>query len=393
MSASGDSFWPRERIAVLAHFAVLGIVCSAWVSSIDDLKVLLGATDTQLGLLLFSGPVGNLVSFTFASRLITRLGSARSLKMACACYLAGALFLACDYAFRAPYALWCFSIAWIGMTGNIFNISVNTQAGIVEKRSGRQIMSTFHAMFSVAMLIGSLVTLAASALALPVAWRFIFAAALSVAAHLAFRSALPGGDAVARGPGERRGYRPDRALLALGFSAMVIMGCEGSMGNWVCVYYRDSLGAEGGYTKLGFCAVMAMMTFGRLVTDRLVNRFTSRVVFHVYSVLVASGLGLALSSPFLGIGGAALLAVATVGYGIAGYGISGLVPILYSKGNRAKCMPPAAALTFIGSMGFCGYFLCSPLIGRLADLTNLSVALGVFAVLILLCLLVNPDAE
>ena len=44
-------------------------------------------------------------------------------------------------------------------------------------------------------------------------------------------------------------------------------------------------------------------------------------------------------------------------------------------------------------MGFCGYFLCSPLIGRLADLTSLSVALGVFAALILLCLLVNPDAE
>ena len=385
--------WPRERVAVAAYFAMLGIVCSAWASSIDDLKMLLGATDTQLGFLLFSGPVGNLVSFTFASRFITRFGSARSLRIACTCYLAGATLLACDFLFRAPFALWCFSVAWFGMTGNIFNISVNTQAGIVEKRVGRQIMNTFHAMFSMAMLAGSLVTLAASAFALPVGWRFLLAVALSVAAHLAFMRELPGGDAVVREPGERKRYRPDRALVALGIAAMVIMGCEGSIGDWVCVYYRDSLGAVGGSIKWGFCAVMAMMAFGRLVTDGLVNRFSSRAVFRVYSVLVASGLGLALSSPYMGVGGTSLLAVATVGYGIAGYGISGLVPILYSKGNRAKCMPPAAALTFIGSMGFGGYFLGPPLIGRLADLTSLSAALGVFAVLILLCLFINPDAD
>ena len=71
--------WSRERVAVAAYFAVLGLVCATWASSIDDMKLLLGLNDAQQGWLLFSGPLRNLVSYTFASALVTRLGSRRSL--------------------------------------------------------------------------------------------------------------------------------------------------------------------------------------------------------------------------------------------------------------------------------------------------------------------------
>ena len=54
--------WSRERIAVAAYFAVLGVICATWASSIDDMKLLLGLNQAQQGWLLLSGPVGNLVS-------------------------------------------------------------------------------------------------------------------------------------------------------------------------------------------------------------------------------------------------------------------------------------------------------------------------------------------
>ena len=37
--------WSRERIAVAAYFAVLGVICATWASSIDDMKLLLGLND------------------------------------------------------------------------------------------------------------------------------------------------------------------------------------------------------------------------------------------------------------------------------------------------------------------------------------------------------------
>ena len=56
-------------------------------------------------------------------------------------------------------------------------------------------------------------------------------------------------------------------------------------------------------------------------------------------------------------------------------------------------MPPASAITFVGTMGFLGYFAGPPLIGHLAKWFNLSIALGLFGVLILFCLLLDPDKD
>ena len=171
------------------------------------------------------------------------------------------------------------------------------------------------------------------------------------------------------------------------------MGCEGSINNWVNVFYRETLAAPDGRVKWGFCAVCAMMTFGRLVTDRFVNRFGGARILRVYCVFVTVGLAIALLSPFTGLSGLPLHLLATIGYAIAGFGISALVPILYSKANKTKSMPTASALTFVTSMGFLGSFMGPPHIGHIAQATFLSLALGVFALLILVCLFLRFDND
>lgn len=92
----------KARVAVAGYFAILGFVCSAWVSSIDDLKVLLGLDASALGLLLMAGPCGNLVSFTFASALFARIGSRRGLILAVTLYLLAGLGIAASFLLRAP---------------------------------------------------------------------------------------------------------------------------------------------------------------------------------------------------------------------------------------------------------------------------------------------------
>ena len=254
--------WSRERVAVAAYFAVLGLVCATWASSIDDMKLLLGLNEAEQGWLLFSGPIGNLVSFTFASALVTRIGSRRSLLLATCVYFASALGIAACFICRAPVPLWCVAIASLGGTGNLFNISVNTQGGIVERKAGRTIMNSFHAMFSVMCLVAGLLALVASNVGLPPGWRLMGVLAVAVVAHLVFLPSLPKDNDVAKkakGEGMRR---PDMALFLLGLAALVIMGCEGSINDWVGVFYRDALSAPDGRVKWGFCAVAATMTIG-----------------------------------------------------------------------------------------------------------------------------------
>ena len=385
--------WTRERVSVAAYFAVLGIVCATWASSIDDMKLLLGLDDAQQGWLLFSGPMGSLVSLLCASAIVTRLGSRRSLIMAVTAYLFVALGMAACFFWRAPVPCWCAAIALLGCVGTIFNISVNTQGGIVERKAGRTIMNSFHAMFSLLSLLGGLLALFAAAAHIPVAYRFFGVLAFSAVVHIVFFSWLPKENDIAKKEKGNGLRRPDGALFFIGVAALVIMGCEGSINGWVGVFYRETLAAPDSRVKWGFCAVCAMMTFGRFVTDRFVNHFGGARILRVYCVFVTAGLALALTSPFTGLSGLPLHLLATLGYAIAGFGISALVPILYSKANKTKSMPAASAITFVGSMGFLGSFMGPPLIGHVAKATCLSLALGVFAVLILVCLFLRFDND
>jgi hypothetical protein len=56
-------------------------------------------------------------------------------------------------------------------------------------------------------------------------------------------------------------------------------------------------------------------------------------------------------------------------------------------------MPAASAVTFVGSMGFLGYFMGPPMIGHVAHATSLSISLGIFAVLILACLFLRLEDD
>lgn len=387
--------WSRERLSVCAYFALLGLVCSAWTSSIDDLKALLDLTDERLGLLLMSGPVGNLISFTFASSLVNRLGSRRSVLLMQPIYLLAASLLAACFVFRLPFACWCLGLALFGGSGNILNIGINTQAGIVERMSGRNIMSSFHAGFSLFVLVGAVLTFLFTLAHLSVQSRMAFVLVVALLVHLVALRGLPHVPDAAPAAQQKGGFRlPDRPLFAIGLAAIVIMGCEGAVNEWVNVFYTKSLTPElEDFRKIGLLAFAVAMFAGRSVGNALLDRFSTTSVFRLYISLTGFGMGLSLLSPFLGVSAVSFLVVATCGFALAGLGLSGLVPILYSRANRTKAMSPASAMTFVGSMGFLGYFFGPPLIGFLSEHTNLSVALAPFAVLILACLFLRLGGE
>ena len=374
----------RERTAVAAHFALLGLVCATWGSSIDDAKLLLGLDERKLGWLLFSGPAGCLASFAFASALTAKFGSRSCLILSTILYLASTAGGMVCFLSRASFPFWCATTACLAATGNLFNISMNTQAGIVERRAGRTIMGSFHAIFSLMCLVASVGAVSASYLGVPPECRLS-----GVMDDLARKRQEVAGSAMEKS--QDRGKGLSRSRKVVGLAALVVIACEGAINNWVGVFYHDSLGAPPGQVKWGYCAVGAMTALGRFSADPLVNRYGAGKVFHSYSLLVAIGMATALSSPFLGLSPLPLVLMATGGYGIAGFGISALVPILYSKTNKTTSMSAASALTFVGAMGFAGSFMVSPAIGCIANATNLSVALGVFAALILTCAFLRID--
>jgi len=64
-----------HRIAIAVFFFVAGLCFASWASRIPTIKLSLHLNEGSLGLILFSLPIGTMISLPFTGWIIARLGS------------------------------------------------------------------------------------------------------------------------------------------------------------------------------------------------------------------------------------------------------------------------------------------------------------------------------
>jgi fucose permease len=111
-----------------------------------------------------------------------------------------------------------------------------------------------------------------------------------------------------------------------------------------------------------------MMAAGRFSGDALVNRFGPVFLLRGSSLVAAIGLGVGMliGEPITVI----------VGFGLVGLGIANIIPVLFSAAGRVRGVPSGIALAAVASTGYFGFLAGPPLIGLTAEMTNLTVGLG-----------------
>jgi MFS family permease len=378
-------------VSVVVFFAVLGMAEGVWVARIPAVKHALHLSDGLLGVSLLAAPAGLVLVVLLAGRLVDAFGSSRLTRISgvAVALLPIALGLAGNMA-TLMVALLAFGIA----SGSL-DVAMNAQAGEVERRSGRPLMTSFHACYSFGGLAGAVVGgLFASAGIGPLATFLAvgppLAAVAAISGHWLLRaparpSARPGAPAKLSGPsgqaGETRPARPGRPkagryLLVLGLLALCCMVGEGAAGSWSAVYLRDNLGTSAGFAATGFAAFSITMALGRLLGDRLAARFGPARLIRYCGLLAAGGLaaGLIIASPAAGVAGFALF----------GAGLSCTIPQLFSAAGNADPARRGAGLARVAGLGYLGLLGGPVVIGGCASLVGLPLALGIPVVLALL---------
>lgn len=281
---------PRTaRLAVVGMFFANGTVFGNWIARIPDVQEGLGIGEGVLGLALLGAAVGALAAMPAAGWLVSRLGSRPVTAVSAVVFCSFLPLLA-----FAPNALSLgLALVLFGAGNGMMDVSMNSQAAAVERRYGRSIMSSFHAMFSFGGLAGAGMGGLAASLGTGVVPHFLgVAAAFVVVVLLVGRWLLPAAeDATASGPAFAR---PTRALALLGFVAFCALLAEGAMADWSAVYLRGTLEAGPGMGAAGFAAFSLAMAVGRLSGDRFIERFGAVAVLRAGGLLAVSGLGLAL---------------------------------------------------------------------------------------------------
>lgn len=357
----------QHRIAVAVFFFVAGFIFASWASRIPHIQASLGLSEAALGSVLLALPAGLMVSLLGAGALIARLGSRRVLLMAALMY-SGVLVLLglASQLWQLMAGLFLFGIA-----GNLFNISVNTQAVGVERLYGRSIMASFHGIWSLAGFCGA----AAGTLMVSLQWlpwqHFVAAAGAALCLVIFFfsRTLAPQANN-ARTPAFAL---PDKKILQLGLIAFGCLVCEGTMFDWSGVYFKKAVQAPAALTTLGYAAFMGCMAAGRFMADRVVMRLGARSMLQLSGIVITVGLLIAVIFP--------AVAPATLGFMLVGFGVSSVVPIVYSQAGRSQTMHPGQALAAVSTVGFAGFLAGPPLIGFVAEASSLRWSFALVALI------------
>jgi MFS family permease len=258
-----------------------------------------------------------------------------------------------------------------GMTGNLCNISINTQAVGVEAVYKRSIMATFHGLWSLAGFCGAAIgTFMISRNILPL-WHFSIISAGLILIILFSQGFALAKDAVH--PDQKLFAKPDRMLWMLGLIAFSCMVCEGTMFDWSGVYFQKVVNAPKELTTLGYTAFMGTMAGGRFIGDKVVTRFGKQKVLQGSGIIITTGLLTAVLFPGI--------VTATAGFLLVGLGVSSVVPLVYSAAGKSKKLSPGVALTAVTSIGFLGFLLGPPIIGFIAQAFSLRWSFTLIAVL------------
>jgi MFS family permease len=361
---------PRStmRLAVAAFYFCMGLCFASWASRIPDIKTKLHLSEAELGSILLALPIGQLLTMPVSGRLVTRYGSRTILSLAILLYALELTNLGwVTQGWQLAIALFIF-----GVVGNLSNISVNTQGILAEKIYERPIMTSFHGAWSIAGFTGALIGLLMMNLGLPPRTHFFIVAALVfIIVFSARRYLIPG----TTGPAEKKKFfsKPEGVLVQLGIIAFCCMAAEGAMFDWSGVYFKEVVEAPHSLVILGYASFMIMMAMGRFAGDRIIARVGRKKTLQYSGIFILTGLMIAVLFPYL--------ITATLGFLIVGFGVSSVIPTVYSTAARSTKIAPGMALAAVSSVGFLGFLMGPPLIGYIAQLASLRYSFAVISLL------------
>jgi MFS family permease len=355
----------RVRLAISLFYFGQGVVFASWASRIPDLKSTLQLSDAALGSILLALPLGQLLTMPFSGRLTTHYGSRRMLIIGAPMYALALIFLGLA---TAGWQLAMF-LFFLGISGNICNIALNTQGVAGESYYGKPIMTSFHGAWSVGGFTGALIGLGMINFHLLPFLHFCIIAIL-VWLHIVINYRfLLGGQKANPASKPKLFTKPQGVLVQLGIIGFCSMATEGAMFDWSGVYFKEIVKAPHALVILGYTSFMIMMATGRFLGDKVIAKYGRKRSLQISGIIISTGMFTAVIFPFL--------IPSVIGFMLVGIGVSGIVPMVYSIAGTNTKVSPGIALAMVSGVSYFGFLMGPPLIGYISALSSLRYSYAV----------------
>jgi MFS family permease len=362
-----------SRLAVKIVFFLNGFVHANLFSRLPRVQDMYHISNGTIGFVLLASSLGAVLAMPFTGWFIINFGSKRIT-------IFGVLFY-CVLIPITPLLVWpglpglVFLFFLMGVSAGMMDVAMNAQAVLVEKQLQKPIMTSFHALFSIGMMIGAACGSLFAEINTSLFTHFSIVTGVSVIICLIARYYLIHDKPEVRdaeGPAFRL---PNAAMVSIGVIAFCCMMGEGAMADWSTNYMENIARADKGIAPLGLSAFALAMTIGRLLGDNARLRFGDRRLMLVCGTIATLG----IFTVVLFIHPMAVIA----GLFAVGLGLSVIVPISYSLAGHEKNLPPGVGLAMVTTVGYTGFLFGPPMIGLIAQWQNLRIALLVVGVMLL----------
>jgi MFS family permease len=359
------------RLSVFVIFALNGTVIGSWAPRMPTVAEQIHASPGTLGLALLGASVGLISSASLAGRLCVRFG-ARALVLASA--LSTSVVLPVLAIVVSPLQLGL-ALILLGATVGTQDVSMNVAAVTVVRRTGRPIMPVFHAGFSFGSLGGSLGAAFAAGHDVTLLAHFLTVSAVFVVTTLAVIRWVPReeqtADPAAHAATDRRMLRRP-VLWLLGTIALCSAIVEGGSGDWSALFAVRERGMGEAAAAVTFSVFSVVMAVVRLFGEQAERRWGAERM--LVGGAVVAGVGL-LSTAMI-----PSPALAFVGFALAGGGLAFAFPVALNMagavGRRGDGTGGEREIGFVTTIAYSGFLIGPPMLGGIAQVTNLEVAIG-----------------
>ncbi len=361
---------------VFAGFACYSFAMGNIFPRLADVQSGMGVTTAALGLGLIGAPVGTLISFTFASPYLDKIGYGRLLPWALP--LLAALYA---LAVQAPSPLILFLMLLpVGVVIGCVEIMLNAEADRTEFMVGRRIMNRSHAFWSIGFFSAGLFGAQVASFGIsPQLHLALVVPIVGLGSYLALHDYAPspprGAEADHKAPLIVAPTWPILVLVVVTIPAMVL---EGASMDWSAIYMRDSFGSDKFWQGIAVASFAVLQGLMRFYADGVVERFSPAALARVLFVALGLGCITVVLSPWP--------ILSLIGFAAMGLGTSAIFPLAMSAAAQRNDRPSALNIAALAQFSFMIFLIAPPILGFIAHGWGIRTAYGIALPFVLISL-------
>ena len=361
------------QFALIAAFAIQGFLAITYLPRIPEIIEQIDVSFALWGLIIGLAGLGSLIPLLITNRLVGKFGTRPIVRISSLMIVlttASLGFATNGWMYFAFHAAMMFSMSF-------FNIAVNAQSVMLQKKVKKVILGKFHAAWSIGAGISAAVSgILASFMSLQLHLVLVGLMAI-VAFEVSIRSMLK--------PSED-GHREERQaaqkvpffkspnqlwLLAFGFFAGVFP--EMVMMDWSAVFAKQVMLLNPTLGAIPFTAFTVAMIAGRLLIGRVTKKYHISDLSKWGGIIgaVAMALGVLVAPTLVPVSPILAMIVLSLFWAVSGFGLAPMVPSFFGAAGHVKGLTTAQALSRMSLVNALAVIVAKIFMGALAQVIGL----------------------